>query len=108
MTNLASGCAPTQPLVHGGLQASPDALRLLSAIIPSGIAIGSPAAAFMGNHWRTGTITATGLTSVELSVERHGRCTVHDRRNLLVGDEHANYQKALRKWLKDHKQEILL
>jgi len=97
-----------QPPIHGGHHAPPDALRLLGAIIPSGIAIGSKAAAFMGNCWRTGVVVATGVTTVSLSMERHGLCTIHDRRNLLVGDEHANYQKALRKWLKDHKQEILL
>lgn len=107
MTNLASGCAPTQPASGVPVEASPDALRLSGPVVPSGIVLGARATAFMGDHWRMGVIVATGLTSVELSMERHGRCTVHDRRNLLVGEEHANYKKALRKWKKDHKQEAM-
>lgn len=83
----------------------PDAVRLLGSIIPSGLPLNAPAHVFCGDQWRQAVIVATGLTSCQVSMQRHGLACVHDRRNLLLADEWTSYAKACAKWRRDHKQE---
>ena len=82
----------------------PDAVRLMGGVIPSGLPLGGHARLFVGDGWRQGTITATGTTWVEFSMQRHGTTTAYDRRNILLDHEWASYEAACRKWQRDQKK----
>lgn len=82
----------------------PDAIRLQRGITPSGMPLGTHARLFVGDGWRQGTITATGVAWVQFSMQRHGTTTAYDRRNILLDDEWKAYEAACRKWRRDHQQ----
>jgi hypothetical protein len=103
MTLAASGL-PMQATVADVPQ-HPDAARLMGCIIPSGLPLNAPAHVFCGDHWRQAVIVATGLTSCQVSMQRHGIASIHDRRNLLLDHEWASYAKACAKWRREHKQQ---
>lgn len=80
----------------------PDALRLAApCCLPSGLTIGGRASFYVGDGWRTGTVTATGLTTVTIETSRYGTSVVHDGRNVLVGAAMARHRSALAKWRRD-------
>ena len=89
----------------GVVDLPPDAIRLLGAILPSGLTIGSHAAAYVGDGWVNGTIVATGITSATVATTRYGSHIVKDRRNLLTAQEAAKRRRDLTKWRRDRAQE---
>jgi hypothetical protein len=91
-----------QPSFDQPVELPPDALRLAGCPTPSGLNIGDRASAYCGSEWRTGLITATGLTWVVVTTMRYGTQTVFDRRNLLVGGEAASHRRAMAKWRREH------
>ena len=92
----ASSAAPV-------FEPSPDAIRLLGPLVPSGLTIGCRASVYVGDGWRSGIVTATGLTSATVETTRYGTSVIiHDRRNLLIGPEAGRHRRALAKWRRDH------
>lgn len=102
MNLTASGLAVQAP---AAVELHPDAIRLQGGITPSGMPLGSHARLFVGDGWRQGTITATGVAWVQFSMQRHGTTTAYDRRNILLADEWTSYAKACAKWRREHKQQ---
>jgi hypothetical protein len=100
--SVASASGSWQAPSADFFEPSPDALRLLGTLVPSGLTIGSQASFFVGDGWRSGVITATGLTSATIETTRFGTSVVHDRRNLLIGPEAGRHRRALAKWRRDH------
>lgn len=101
MNLTASGLAVQVPAV---VELHPDAIRLQRGITPTGMPLGTHARLFVGDGWRQGTITATGTTWVQFSMQRHGTTTAYDRRNILLAHEWKAYEAACRKWRRDHQQ----
>ena len=98
----ASGSWQPAPPLHFQ-EPSPDAVRLVGPVwCSSGITIGTTAAAYVGDGWRTGQVVATGLTWAAVTTTRYGTHTVRDRRNLLLTQEACRYRQALAKWRRDH------
>lgn len=100
--SVASASGSWQAPSADFLEPSPDAIRLMGGLIPSGLTIGCRASFYAGDHWRSGIVTATGLTTATITTTRYGTSVVHDRRNLLVGAEAVRHRQALAKWQRDH------
>ena len=100
MIVAASGLAVQVP---AAIELHPDAIRLQRSVTPSGMPLGSHARLFVGDGWRQGIITATGITWVQISMHRHGNTTAYDRRNILLDHEWQAYDSACCKWRRDHK-----
>lgn len=75
------------------LTESPDSVRLLGPLwTASGITISGACQVFSGDHWRSGTITATGSTFAFVSTPA-GVVRCSDRRNLLTSTESADFKR---------------
>jgi len=98
-------CAPAQPpstslkpqIASGDwtpLTESPDSQRLLGPVwTASGLTLQGGCRLFAGDHWRSGTITATGDSFAMVRTSAgHERCS--DRRNLLTEAEAAIFKTA--------------
>ena len=94
--------ASAAPVFEPSFEPSPDAIRLLGTLVPSGLTIGCRASFYVGDGWRSGIVTATGLTSATVETTRHGTSVVHDKRNLLIGAAAGRHRRALAKWRRDH------
>jgi hypothetical protein len=77
----------------------------MGTILPSGLTIGAPAAAYVGDGWVNGTIVATGITSATVATTRYGSHIVNDRRNILTAQEAAKRRRDLAKWRRERAQE---
>ena len=76
------------------LTESPDSQRLLGPVwTASGLTIQEGCRVFAGNHWRSGTVTATGATfALVLTAAGLERCA--DRRNLQTKEEAEAFKSA--------------
>jgi hypothetical protein len=102
VAGVADPWQPASPAIDG-LELPPDAARLLGPIwCPSGIELGAQARAYVGDHWLSGLITATGCTWATVTTTRYGHHVVRDRRNLQVGAEATAYRADLAKWRRSH------
>ena len=73
---------------------SPDSVRLLASIwTASGLTLQAPCRLYCGNHWRSGTITATG-EAFALIQTKEGQARCSDRRNLLTAEEARQFKNA--------------
>jgi len=111
-------CAPAQPPSTSlkprttssdwtPLTESPDSQRLLGPVwTASGLTLQEPCRVYAGNHWRSGTITATGVTfAMVLTSAGLEKCA--DRRNLQTTEEAATFKSAtakFRRLLKKHQE----
>lgn len=86
------------PSSHVPLTESPDSIRLLGPLwTASGLTIQASCSLYAGNHWRSGTVTATGATFAMVRTSAGlERCT--DRRNLLTEAEAAVFKSATAKF----------
>ena len=86
------------PSGHVPLTESPDSIRLLGPVwTASGLTIQEGCRVYAGNHWRSGTVTATGATfAMVLTAAGLERCA--DRRNLLTEAEAAVFKSATAKF----------
>jgi len=75
------------------LSESPDSVRLLGPHWTcSGLTLQAPCRLYAGDHWRSGTITATGITFALVSTSAGlERCS--DRRNLQSMEEADLFKK---------------
>ena len=75
------------------LTESPDSIRLLGPLwTSSGLTLQAPCRLYAGDHWRSGTITATGITFALVSTPA-GVVRCSDRRNLLTSTEAADFKR---------------
>ena len=85
------------------LSESPDSIRLLGPLwTASGLTLQSPCRLYAGDHWRSGTITATGATFALVNTAT-GTVRCCDRRNLQTKDEAVLFKRktaAFRRLLK--------
>jgi len=80
------------------LTESPDSQRLLGPVwTASGLTIQEPCRVYAGNHWRSGTVTATGVTFAVIKTSA-GLEKCADRRNLLSETEAAAFKSATAKF----------
>ena len=106
---LPGRCAATQPPSTSikpqtassdwaPLTESPDSQRLLGPVwTASGLTLQEPCRLYAGNHWRSGTVTATGVSSAMVRTSAGlERCS--DRRNLLTEAEAAAFKSATAKF----------
>ena len=80
------------------LTESPDSQRLLGPVwTASGLTLQEPCRVYGGNHWRSGTITATGVSSAMVRTAI-GLEKCADRRNLQTTEEAAAFKSATAKF----------
>ena len=87
--------------VPGGWKAlteSPDSIRLLGPTwTASGLTIQANCRIYSGSHWRSGTITATGIDHALVRTSA-GLERCFDRRNLQTHDEAVAFKSATAKF----------
>ena len=80
------------------LTESPDSQRLLGPVwTASGLTLQAPCRVYAGNYWRSGTVTATGVTSAMVRTSA-GLEKCADRRNLQTTEEAAAFKSATAKF----------
>lgn len=93
----ASSGNPTPIVVQQYYKApteSPDSLRLLGPLwTASGLTLQAKCRLYCGDHWSTGTITATG-EAFALVCTKAGTSKVTDRRNLQTTEEARLFKNA--------------
>jgi len=82
---------------------SPDSIRLLGPLwTASGLTLQEPCRLYAGDHWRTGSLVATGETFALVKTSA-GLERCEDRRNLQTSDEALLFKRHQTKWRRERK-----